>query len=74
VEGFSVGSSGSAWAVIGRERDLPALAQIGQVEVVARGPSLRPDRTFDLFLITPGSTTRDSPVPVADSGKPSIPR
>ena len=33
-------------AVIGRDRDVPALKQLGEVEVIARGPSLRRDRTY----------------------------
>jgi 4-amino-4-deoxy-L-arabinose transferase-like glycosyltransferase len=40
------------FAVIGRDRDLPALAQLGQVEVIARGPRIRRDRTYALFRIT----------------------
>ena len=40
------------FAVIGRDRDLPSLEQLGIVDVVARGPSLRRDRTYSLFRIT----------------------
>ena len=43
---------GAPFAVIGRDRDLPSLKQLGKVEVVARGPSLRRDRTYSLFRIT----------------------
>jgi hypothetical protein len=39
--------------VIGRDRDLPQLAPIGHVERLARGPSLRADRSYSLFLISP---------------------
>jgi hypothetical protein len=39
-------------AVIGRDRDLPALEQLGRVEVMARGPALRFDRTYSLFRVT----------------------
>jgi 4-amino-4-deoxy-L-arabinose transferase-like glycosyltransferase len=42
------------FAVIGRDRDMPSLEQLGLVEVVARGPSLRRDRTYSLFRITRG--------------------
>ena len=42
------------FAVIGRDRDLPSLEQLGVVEVVARGPSLRRDRTYSLFRVTRG--------------------
>ncbi len=42
-------------AVIGRDRDLPSLEQLGHVEVIARGPSLRRDRTYTLFRVTRGS-------------------
>jgi len=64
-------SPGSAFAVLGRDRDLPALEQIGHVEVVAHGPSLRRDRTYELFLVTPGSAPLDSSVPIANAGNPS---
>ena len=43
---------GKSIAVIGRERDVPVLKQLGEVEVMARGPSLRRDRTYTLFRIT----------------------
>jgi 4-amino-4-deoxy-L-arabinose transferase-like glycosyltransferase len=43
-----------SFAVIGRERDLPALRRLGRVEVLARGPNLRPDRAFAVFRVTPG--------------------
>ena len=42
------------FAVIGRDRDLPLLKQFGRVEVIARGPSLRYDRTYVLFRVTRG--------------------
>ena len=74
VGAFSAGPSGSAFAVIGRARDLPALKQIGHVEVVAHGPCLRRDRTYDLFLVRPGSATLDSPVPIANLGNLSVHR
>jgi 4-amino-4-deoxy-L-arabinose transferase-like glycosyltransferase len=47
------------FAVIGRDRDLPALRRLGRVETLARGPRLRADaskvddRTFLLFRVTP---------------------
>jgi 4-amino-4-deoxy-L-arabinose transferase-like glycosyltransferase len=40
------------FAVIGRDRDLPALEQLGRVEVIARGPAIRRDRTYSLFRVT----------------------
>ena len=45
---------GAPFAVIGRDRDLPSLEQFGLVEVVARGPSVRRDRTYSLFRIMRG--------------------
>jgi hypothetical protein len=42
--------------VIGRDRDLPALGRLGRVEVIARGPSVRWDRTYTLFRITTVTT------------------
>jgi hypothetical protein len=47
-------TEGTPFAVIGRDRDLPSLKQLGLVEIVARGPSLRRDRTFSLFRIMRG--------------------
>ncbi|MEJ7636627.1 MAG: glycosyltransferase family 39 protein [Singulisphaera sp.] len=46
--------SRDAFAVIGRDRDLPGLRRLGRVETVARGPATRFDRTYTLFRITPG--------------------
>ncbi|CAN5879314.1 hypothetical protein BH23PLA1_BH23PLA1_06090 [soil metagenome] len=44
--------SGS-FAVIARDRDVPALRRLGRVEPVARGPVGRWDRTYTLFRIVP---------------------
>jgi hypothetical protein len=49
----------SAFAVIGRDRDVPALERLGRVETLARGPVGRArmskvnDRTFRLYRVTP---------------------
>ncbi len=40
-----------ALAVIGRDRDRPALERLGRVEVVAEGPPVRRDRTYRLFRV-----------------------
>jgi hypothetical protein len=48
----------SAFAVIGRDRDVEALERIGHVEIIVRGPSSRRDRLYSLFQITPGSIAR----------------
>ena len=37
--------------IVGRDRDVPALAQLGRVETIARGPSIRQDRAYSLFRI-----------------------
>jgi 4-amino-4-deoxy-L-arabinose transferase-like glycosyltransferase len=42
----------STFAVIGRDRDLPALAHLGRVEVVAHGPTPRRDRVYAVFRVT----------------------
>jgi len=47
-------TEGAPFAVIGRDRDLPSLKQLGLVEIVARGPSLRRDRTYSLFRVSRG--------------------
>jgi 4-amino-4-deoxy-L-arabinose transferase-like glycosyltransferase len=46
------GGTGS-FAVIGRDVDLPGLGQLGRVETLARGPSVRSDRTYLLYRVTP---------------------
>jgi 4-amino-4-deoxy-L-arabinose transferase-like glycosyltransferase len=50
----STGVTASPFAVIGRDRDLEALQQIGDVKVVARGPCSRRDRSYSLFHVIPG--------------------
>jgi 4-amino-4-deoxy-L-arabinose transferase-like glycosyltransferase len=57
-----------AFAVIGRERDLPGLTCLGCVEVLARGPTLRRDRTYLLFRIALRRPGRASAIPVARVG------
>jgi 4-amino-4-deoxy-L-arabinose transferase-like glycosyltransferase len=44
----------AAFAVIGRDRDLPSLRRLGGVETVVRGPTSRTDRAFALYRVTPG--------------------
>jgi len=73
-EAFAAGPPGSAFAVLSRAHNLPMLEQIGHVKVIAHGPRLRRDRTYDLFLVMPGSATFDSPVPIANSGHLSVHR
>ena len=41
------------YALLGRDRDLPALRRLGRVETLMRGPADRFDRTFTLFRVTP---------------------
>jgi 4-amino-4-deoxy-L-arabinose transferase-like glycosyltransferase len=62
--------------VIGRDRDLPQLTPIGRVERLARGPSLRADRSYSLFLISPETRMADSSSPssAVRSQAPSIGR
>jgi 4-amino-4-deoxy-L-arabinose transferase-like glycosyltransferase len=56
------------FAVLGRDRDVPALRQLGRVETLARGPVGRArmsrvnDRTFRLYRVTP-TPTPERPVP-----------
>jgi hypothetical protein len=37
------------FVVVGRDRDLPELKQLGRVEIISRGPSIRKDRAYTLF-------------------------
>jgi 4-amino-4-deoxy-L-arabinose transferase-like glycosyltransferase len=69
-----VNGTSPATYVIGRDRDLPALGQLGPVEVVARGPSVRFDRTYSLFRVTPRSDALDPRAPVASAGSPGLQR
>ena len=57
-------ASRSGFYVIGRNRDLPVLEQLGWVEVLARGPNVRFDRTYSLFWVT---TVAGSVVPQGNS-------
>ena len=43
----------SEFVVVGRDRDLPELEQLGHVEIIARGPTIRQDRAYSLFRISP---------------------
>lgn len=54
--------------VIGRDRDLPGLRQLGRVEILARGPALRRDRTYTLFRIVLRQPILDPPIPIARFG------
>jgi hypothetical protein len=60
--------------VIGRDRDLPALGHLGRVEVLARGPSLRWDRTFALFRVEPRSDAFGTRAPIASKASPGVHR
>jgi hypothetical protein len=46
-------ASPAPYALLARERDVPALQKLGQVETLMPGPSDRFDRKFILFRITP---------------------
>jgi 4-amino-4-deoxy-L-arabinose transferase-like glycosyltransferase len=62
------GGPGAAFAVIGRDRDVPALRGLGTVETLARGPVGRArmskvdDRTFRLYRVTPEAPPRGESV------------
>ncbi len=60
--------------LIGRVRVLPALVQLGRVEVVQRGPSVRRDRTYTLFRVTPVQMPLDSRVPIASTESQALQR
>jgi 4-amino-4-deoxy-L-arabinose transferase-like glycosyltransferase len=55
LAGRSPAPRSSAFAVIGRDRDVPALRRLGRVESIAEGPKQRWDRTFCLYRVTPGA-------------------
>ncbi len=63
-----------AFAVIGRDRDLPALERLGRVEVIARGPALRRDRTYSLFRVTSRRPALDASIPIANTGNLGVQR
>lgn len=46
--------------VIGRDRDRPGLERLGCVEILARGPALRFDRTYVMFRLTSGTVALGS--------------
>jgi hypothetical protein len=68
---FSTPPPASAFAVIGRDRDLPSLERLGDVEVLAHGPDVRRDRTYTLFRVTASPVALAAPFPVATSDLPS---
>jgi hypothetical protein len=74
VESQRPGPISNPLYVIGRDRDLPALERLGPVDVLARGPSVRIDRTYTLFRIAPRSTALDPPAPVARTEDPGVQR
>ena len=45
--------SSSPYALLARERDVPALGKLGRVETLMKGPSDRFDREFQVFRVTP---------------------
>ena len=47
------GKSAEPFALLGRERDRPALARIGRVEALGKGPADRFDREFVVDRVTP---------------------
>jgi hypothetical protein len=67
-EGHPVPEFAPTLAVIGRDRDLAGLAQLGRVEIMARGPALRRDRTYTLFRIILQQPTVDLSIPIARFG------
>jgi hypothetical protein len=76
-DGWVVAGDGSGPAfppttlfLIGRDRDRPELERLGSVEVLARGPSVRFDRTYTLFRISVERSDGDAgevPAPLADN-------
>ena len=48
-----LGPLAAPYALLARERDLPALARVGRVEPLNKGPADRFDREFTLFRVTP---------------------
>lgn len=61
----------SSYAVLGRDRDVPALRRLGRVETIARGPGRRRDRTFCLYRVRPGvdRVAALSGAPISASGR-----
>ena len=55
-------------AVIGRGRDLPLLGQLGQIEIIAQGPRMRPDREYYLFRLVPRTASVRSAARVPSQG------
>jgi hypothetical protein len=63
--------------IIGRDRDRPALERLGRVEVLARGPAVRFDRTYTLFRISggrPDRATGDAPASIVGNDRPAARR
>ena len=56
LAGLAVVRGGGPFVVLGRGRDFEALGRFGAVEPIARGPSGRWDRAFDLVRVRPGAS------------------
>jgi len=48
----ALGLDNLSLGVIGRDRDLPVLEQLGDVSIIMRGPRIRRDRMYFLFRVT----------------------
>ena len=58
------------FVALGRDRDIVGLERLGRVERVAQGPSVRRDRTYSLFRVTPGGeSSRDEAVARASASR-----
>jgi len=51
---------GTLMMIIGRDRDLPALQDLGQVQIINRSPAVRWDRTYVLAMVQPGAKASTS--------------
>lgn len=63
--------SGTPFALIGRDRDLPLLEQLGPVEVLAQGPPVRFDRTFLLARVQVQAAAEAAPRRAAFRSEPA---
>ena len=74
-KGVGLGSPATSY-VIGRDRDRPVLEQLGDLEVVDRGPNIRKDRTYTLFRLKPAAerATLDADAPIASAEGQGIQR